>query len=140
MTRQAVNETAGKIMKNGGELVDARSYSTSGGNGYGVGMSQYGGSMLGGKGWGYERILDACYSGMQLSDIPGTSLSLTGILIGGLGPMREGDKLHTDMTATYLDGTVTKVTVAIRRWRPFRPRACLPPLASQTEISAATEG
>jgi len=40
-----------------------------GGNGHGVGMSQYGASMLGGKGWTFQQILDAYYAGMQVQDV-----------------------------------------------------------------------
>ncbi|TCP59236.1 SpoIID/LytB domain protein [Tumebacillus sp. BK434] len=37
-----------------------------GGNGHGVGMSQYGASMLGLSGWSYDQILNAYYNGMEL--------------------------------------------------------------------------
>jgi stage II sporulation protein D len=40
-----------------------------GGNGHGVGMSQYGASMLGSKGWGYQQILNAYYEGAELVDV-----------------------------------------------------------------------
>jgi len=40
-----------------------------GGNGHGVGMSQYGASALGAKGWSYDRILNAYYAGMQIVDV-----------------------------------------------------------------------
>ncbi|WP_275898324.1 SpoIID/LytB domain-containing protein [Peribacillus alkalitolerans] len=41
-----------------------------GGNGHGVGMSQYGASHLGLKmGWGYDQILTAYYPNMTLSDV-----------------------------------------------------------------------
>lgn len=40
-----------------------------GGNGHGVGMSQYGASMLGFSGWTYDQILNAYYAGMQLVNV-----------------------------------------------------------------------
>ncbi|MBL0388613.1 SpoIID/LytB domain-containing protein [Tumebacillus sp. ITR2] len=40
-----------------------------GGNGHGVGMSQYGASSLGAQGWSYDRILNAYYSGMELVNV-----------------------------------------------------------------------
>ncbi|PWK15621.1 SpoIID/LytB domain-containing protein [Tumebacillus permanentifrigoris] len=40
-----------------------------GGNGHGVGMSQYGASSLGLSGWSYDRILNAYYSGMSLVNV-----------------------------------------------------------------------
>jgi SpoIID/LytB domain protein len=40
-----------------------------GGNGHGVGFSQYGASVLGGKGWTYDQILNAYYNGMALINV-----------------------------------------------------------------------
>lgn len=40
-----------------------------GGNGHGVGMSQYGASTLGLSGWTYDQILYSYYSGMQIVDV-----------------------------------------------------------------------
>ena len=40
-----------------------------GGNGHGVGMSQYGASSLGAMGWDYTQILNAYYAGMSLTNI-----------------------------------------------------------------------
>ncbi|WP_314591333.1 family 10 glycosylhydrolase [Paenibacillus terrigena] len=40
-----------------------------GGNGHGVGMSQFGAQMLGMQGWTYDRILSSYYKGMQLVDL-----------------------------------------------------------------------
>lgn len=40
-----------------------------GGNGHGVGMSQYGASALGAKGWTYDKILTSYYSNMDLVDM-----------------------------------------------------------------------
>lgn len=51
----------------GGELASVTFY--GGGNGHGVGMSQFGAQMLGKQGWTYEQILDAYYTGMQLADL-----------------------------------------------------------------------
>lgn len=42
-----------------------------GGNGHGVGMSQYGASDLGAKGWKFDQILDAYYKGMDLTNVYG---------------------------------------------------------------------
>jgi stage II sporulation protein D len=44
-----------------------------GGNGHGVGMSQYGASSLGAKGWTYDQILNRYYAGMQLVNVYQTS-------------------------------------------------------------------
>jgi SpoIID/LytB domain protein len=85
-----------------------------GGNGHGVGMSQYGASMLGGKGWSYDRILDAYYNGMQLSDIPGTNLSLTGIELSGLAStMKVGETRHAQVTASYSNGTSGRINAGV---------------------------
>ncbi|MDD9268119.1 family 10 glycosylhydrolase [Paenibacillus sp. GCM10023248] len=51
----------------GGELTGVTFY--GGGNGHGVGMSQFGAQMLGQQGWSYDKILDAYYKGMQISDL-----------------------------------------------------------------------
>lgn len=51
----------------GGNLTDVTFY--GGGNGHGVGMSQFGAQMLGKLGWSYDKILDAYYKGMQLVDL-----------------------------------------------------------------------
>ncbi|MDT9027476.1 SpoIID/LytB domain-containing protein [Rossellomorea yichunensis] len=40
-----------------------------GGNGHGVGMSQYGASQLGLEGWTFDQILTAYYSNMTLTDV-----------------------------------------------------------------------
>jgi len=40
-----------------------------GGNGHGVGMSQYGASVLGGQGWTYDQILKSYYAGMDLVNV-----------------------------------------------------------------------
>jgi stage II sporulation protein D len=40
-----------------------------GGNGHGVGMSQYGASDLGAKGWTFDQILDCYYNGMELKNV-----------------------------------------------------------------------
>jgi stage II sporulation protein D len=40
-----------------------------GGNGHGVGMSQYGASSLGAMGWSFDRILNAYYAGMNMVNV-----------------------------------------------------------------------
>jgi stage II sporulation protein D len=40
-----------------------------GGNGHGVGMSQYGASQLGAAGWSYDQILTTYYPNMNLTDV-----------------------------------------------------------------------
>jgi len=40
-----------------------------GGNGHGVGFSQYGASVLGGMGWTYSQILNSYYNGMALVNV-----------------------------------------------------------------------
>ena len=40
-----------------------------GGNGHGVGMSQYGASSLGALGWNYQQILNAYYAGMTITSL-----------------------------------------------------------------------
>ncbi|KEO83464.1 SpoIID/LytB domain-containing protein [Tumebacillus flagellatus] len=47
-----------------GNLISVTFY--GGGNGHGVGMSQYGASSLGAQGWSYDQILNAYYAGMSL--------------------------------------------------------------------------
>jgi SpoIID/LytB domain protein len=118
-----------------------------GGNGHGVGMSQYGASMLGGKGWSYDRILDAYYNGMQLSDIPGTSSPLAGIQLSGLAPMTVGETKQSVVSATYADGTVTNVTygVTFTSSRPDVASVSASGLVSalsagETEIAALYQG
>lgn len=51
----------------GGSLTSVTFY--GGGNGHGVGMSQFGAQMLGQQGWSYDKILDVYYKGMQLTDL-----------------------------------------------------------------------
>ncbi|MBD0378809.1 SpoIID/LytB domain-containing protein [Paenibacillus sp. WST5] len=55
------------IRDGSGNLSEVTFY--GGGNGHGVGMSQFGAQMLGNLGWSYDRILDAYYKGMQLTDL-----------------------------------------------------------------------
>ncbi|WP_245954334.1 SpoIID/LytB domain-containing protein [Paenibacillus flagellatus] len=85
-----------------------------GGNGHGVGMSQYGASMLGGKGWSFDRILDAYYNGMSLVPINGPKLELTGIRIDGLAAaMKPGESKQATVTALYSDGSSGKITAGV---------------------------
>lgn len=51
-----------------GEMLNVTFY--GGGNGHGVGMSQYGAQMLGlTYGWTYDQILNSYYAGMQMVDV-----------------------------------------------------------------------
>jgi SpoIID/LytB domain protein len=85
-----------------------------GGNGHGVGMSQFGASLLGSKGWSYDRILETYYGGMQLSVIPGTDLSLTSIELGGLTPtMKVGETRQAQVTAAYSNGSTGRITAGV---------------------------
>ncbi|GIP33946.1 SpoIID/LytB domain-containing protein [Paenibacillus sp. J2TS4] len=84
-----------------------------GGNGHGVGMSQYGASMLGGQGWAYDRILNAYYPKMSLISIYDPSRKLESIELSDLRPMLPGETAQAEVKATYSDGTVEIITEGV---------------------------
>ncbi|WP_409342985.1 SpoIID/LytB domain-containing protein [Paenibacillus sp. MBLB4367] len=79
-----------------------------GGNGHGVGMSQYGASMLGGKGWTYSQILNSYYANMRIVDMNETVLA--GIAVSGPAELPKGGQAQTVATAVYSDGSAFVVT------------------------------
>jgi len=76
-----------------------------GGNGHGVGMSQYGASMLGGQGWSYDQILNSYYANMELVKVNGTVLTLTGLLAGDIPTLTVGESKKAAITGVYSDGS-----------------------------------
>jgi len=76
-----------------------------GGNGHGVGMSQYGASMLGGLGWSYDQILNSYYANMQLVKINGTVLTLENVLADSLPTLTVGESKKLALTGVYSDGS-----------------------------------
>lgn len=79
-----------------------------GGNGHGVGMSQYGASMLGGQGWSYSQILNSYYANMRIVDMNETVL--TGIALSVPTSLKTGNTEQIVVTALYSDNTEIDVT------------------------------
>ncbi|MVP02460.1 SpoIID/LytB domain-containing protein [Paenibacillus lutrae] len=94
-----------------GELTNVTFY--GGGNGHAVGMSQYGASMLGGKGWKYDQILNAYYSNMQLEKATGEPFEIQKLELTGLADMNAGDNKQAGVKATYTDGSSAVWTAGI---------------------------
>ncbi|WP_213523648.1 SpoIID/LytB domain-containing protein [Paenibacillus sp. J31TS4] len=84
-----------------------------GGNGHGVGMSQYGASALGGEGWKFDQILNAYYSGMQLTSLAGQPYEIVALELGGLSSMKPGETQQAQVTARYNDGTSVVWTAGV---------------------------
>lgn len=85
-----------------------------GGNGHGVGMSQYGASMLGSKGWSYDRILNSYYANMNIVKLNGTVLTLTGLRLEGLpGALNAGETRKLTVVGTYSDGSEAQLTAGV---------------------------
>jgi len=80
-----------------------------GGNGHGVGMSQYGASMLGGLGWSYEQILNSYYAGMELVKVNGTVLALESIQASGPSALSVGQSGKIAVTGVYSDGSTAAI-------------------------------
>lgn len=80
-----------------------------GGNGHGVGMSQFGASMLGGKGWTYDKILNAYYPNMQFHNYNDSSLVLTGITATGPSVMTAGQSALLQVRGQYTNGTTSNI-------------------------------
>ncbi|HZG84714.1 MAG TPA: SpoIID/LytB domain-containing protein [Paenibacillus sp.] len=76
-----------------------------GGNGHGVGMSQYGASMLGGQGWSYEQILNSYYAGMELVKVNGTVLTLESLEASGPSTLAVGQSGKIAVAGVYSDGS-----------------------------------
>nr|WP_237690925.1 SpoIID/LytB domain-containing protein [Paenibacillus caui] len=81
-----------------------------GGNGHGVGMSQYGASMLGMKGWTFDQILNAYYSNMQLVSVSGETEYPTALKLDGLGPMVQGETKQAQVQAVFESGSTADWT------------------------------
>ncbi|WP_068775506.1 SpoIID/LytB domain-containing protein [Paenibacillus sp. FJAT-26967] len=94
-----------------GDLTNVTFY--GGGNGHAVGMSQYGASMLGGKGWKYDQILNAYYSNMQLEKATGEPFEIQKLELTGLTDMNAGDDKQAGVKATYTDGSSAAWTAGI---------------------------
>jgi len=91
-----------------------------GGNGHGVGMSQYGASMLGGKGWSYDRILNSYYANMQLTKVNGTVLTLENVIADPLPTLAVGESKKLALTGVYSDGSRAAI-VAGATFQSSRP-------------------
>ncbi|MFD0869953.1 SpoIID/LytB domain-containing protein [Paenibacillus residui] len=94
-----------------GDIVRITFY--GGGNGHGVGMSQYGASLLGGRGWSYDRILTTYYPNMNLVPIYGPSRQLESIELSGPDSLVAGETGQTEVTAYYSDGTMEVITEGV---------------------------
>ncbi|WJH35653.1 SpoIID/LytB domain-containing protein [Paenibacillus sp. CC-CFT747] len=84
-----------------------------GGNGHGVGMSQYGASALGAKGWKFDQILNGYYSQMQLVTASGQPYEVRALELGGLGPMNPGETRQAQVKAVYNDGSRVDWTAGV---------------------------
>jgi|GEM_PF-1105593 len=95
------------IAKDANEVVTEVTF-YGGGNGHGVGMSQYGASMLGGQGWNYSQILNSYYANMRIVDM--NEPVITGIALTMPDSLEEGSTANAAVTAVYSDETETDVT------------------------------
>ncbi|SDE28925.1 SpoIID/LytB domain protein [Paenibacillus sp. UNCCL117] len=82
-----------------------------GGNGHGVGMSQYGASMLGGKGWTYSQILNSYYANMRIVDMNEPVPAY--IDLQGSGQLSKGQKAQAVVTAVYTDGSTWPIAAGV---------------------------
>ncbi|MDQ0914905.1 SpoIID/LytB domain protein [Paenibacillus sp. V4I5] len=85
-----------------------------GGNGHGVGMSQYAASMLGLNGWKFDQILNSYYANMQLQTAAGQPFQVMALELGGLAPMNPGDTRQAQVAAIYNDGSRVGWTAGVR--------------------------
>lgn len=86
-----------------GQLTGVTFY--GGGNGHGVGMSQYGASALGAKGWSFDKILTSYYSNMDLVDMNA----------GLVAPSSNSLKMLADYAATILNSAVEGIEAGQHR-------------------------
>ncbi|SDP08207.1 SpoIID/LytB domain protein [Paenibacillus sp. yr247] len=84
-----------------------------GGNGHGVGMSQFGASMLGGKGWTYDKILNVYYPNMQFHNYNNSSLVLTGISANGPSVLKAGESSLLKVSGQYTNGSSSNIVSGV---------------------------
>lgn len=82
-----------------------------GGNGHGVGMSQYGAQMLAKEGWAYDRILNAYYADMSIADLDAPVV--TSLSIAGAGELPVGGKDQVRVYGKYSNGDTAELKAGI---------------------------
>lgn len=84
-----------------------------GGNGHGVGMSQFGASALGAQGWTYDRILNAFYPNMQFRNYNDSALVLTGISVSGPSVLKAGEASMLKVSGQYTNGSSSTIVSGV---------------------------
>lgn len=82
-----------------------------GGNGHGVGMSQYGAQMLGKSGWAYDDILNAYYSNMNIVSL--NSPVITSLEATASSRLKVGATEKVKVYGIYSNGEKEEVTAGI---------------------------